>query len=471
MCKPMLVTLPFMLLLLDFWPLPKRASQWQLIREKIPFFVLALISSVVTFCAQQEGEAVASLERVPLFFRLENAPIAVASYVREFFWPADLCVLYPLPEAVPTSQAIAAIVTLGLISMLAWQSRNSRPYFLMGWSWFLVTLLPVIGFVQVGGQSRADRYTYIPSIGTFMVAVFLVDAMVQRFQPPKIIRVSFATLILAGCILATEKQLAYWQNGETLFRRALAVTQNNSLAHLNLGTALAQQGRSEEALVEFRETLRLTPGRYQLHNNIGNILDDHARPREAAAEYREAIRLNPKVAFLHNSLGITLTELGQNDAARDEFAEAERLEPNYAWPHVEMAKLFLSEGRDAEAVGELHTAVGLDAGNYEILAYAARVLSANENALARDGPTALALAAKANVLSDNRQPVVVDALGMACAETGDFTNAEICAQNALDEATALRLASTNEIQQRLELYRHHQPWRESFRATNAPEIN
>ena len=487
MAKPMLVTLPFVLLLLDFWPLNRVAScRLQVagsaksnlqpstcnlqLREKWPFFLLAAISCVVTFLAQRQGEAIASLASVPLLYRLENTPVAAAEYLLKFFWPVDLCAIYPM-HPIPVWQVAASVAALLAISVAAWRGRATKPYLIVGRLWFLGTLVPVIGLVQVGGQALADRYTYIPSIGFFIAAVFLLNDFSARLQPPKMVAAGFAAVMLTGCILATENQLTFWRDSETLFRRAVAVTQNNDIALVNLGVALDVQNRFDEALEVYRQAEKLKSTRPQLHNNLGNILDKLGRHDESLAEYREAIRLRPGDAVLHDSAGSELAALGQFDAAMKEFAEAEQLDPHDAQPHAEIAKAFFLQGRDAEAVAELHTAVQMEPDNFQILATAAHFLAANENAAARDGQAALTLAAKANVLTGGHQPRVFDVLGMACAETGDFANAAACAENALLLAIHARLPLTNQMAQRLELYKIHQPWRETFRATNAPAKN
>jgi tetratricopeptide (TPR) repeat protein len=471
LAKPMLVTLPFVMLLLDFWPLQRfqiSNFKFQIVLEKIPFFLLTAISCVVTFFAQRHGEAVVSLAKVSLRYRLENAPVAVVKYILNFFWPAHLCAIYPMPEKISAFSVALAVAALALITIAAWRGRNSQPYFLTGWLWFLGTLVPVIGLVQVGGQAMADRYTYIPSIGFFIAAVFLAQDLAARFQIPKTVLAGTSILLLAGCVCATEFQLQFWRDSETLFRRAVAVTQNNDIALVNLGVALEEQNRFPEALEIYRQAEKLESGRYQLHNNLGSILDKLGRPAESLAEYREAIRLRPGSSVLHNAAGSELAALGDFDEALKEFAEAERLDAQYPWPHVETAKVFLKQGRDDAAVDELRAALRIAPENFQILAYTAHVLAANENAAARDGRAALTLATKANILTGGSQPMVFDALGMALAETGDFTNALTCAQNALDLATAAQMKNLEPIQKRLALYQARQPWRESFRATNAP---
>ncbi|HEY5297246.1 MAG TPA: tetratricopeptide repeat protein [Verrucomicrobiae bacterium] len=490
MSKPMLVTLPFVLLLLDFWPLNRVTGcrlqvessatanqpstfnlQLSTVLEKWPFFLLTAISCVVTFFAQRSGEAVVSLANVSLLHRLENAPVALARYLLKIIWPAKLAVIYPMPERIPLLAIIAAIVVLILISVAAWLLRKKNPYLIVGWLWFLGTLVPVIGLVQVGGAALADRYTYFPSIGIFLAVAFGARALANHFRFPKIILPGAAILIFAACLVLTEKQLSYWRNSETLFSHAVAVTKNNDIALVNLGVALDLQGRSDEALIYYRAALRITPDRFQIHNNIANILDKTGRPEAALKEYQAAIRLKPKMAFLHNALGETLAELGRFDEALTELTLAAQLDAAYAAPHFQMGKVFLREVRDPEAIAQFQEAVRLDPDNFQILTFVARVLAADKNSKVRDGKTALMLAAKANALTGGQQPLVLDALGMACAETGDFTNAIAITQKAWDIAAAANMKNLGPFQQHIALYQNHQPWRESFLTTHAPLKN
>ena len=474
MSKPMLVTLPFVMLLLDFWPLQRVANDkrrltevLRLAVEKIPFFLLTAISCAVTFLVQHSGHAVASLNEIPLRYRLENAPVAVASYLGKIFWPAQLAVIYPIRE-ISAPVAALAVVILVLISTAVWLARKNHPCWLFGWLWFLGTLMPVIGLVQVGSAALADRYTYIPSIGIFIAVIFGLQDLPGRLQTSKIIFPTVTAFVLSACVVLTEKQLRYWRNSETLFRHTLTVTKNNDVAHTDLGVALDQQNKTAEALAEYREAARLNPDRYQVHNNIAIQLDRLGRPAEALAEYREAIRLSPKNPILHSAAGSELAELGKSADALKEFSEAERLDPGYATPHAEAAKVFFQEGRDTKAVDELRAALRCAPDNFQILASTAHYLAVNQNAAARDGKSALVLALKANALSGNSQSMVFDALGMAFAEVGDFTNAQTCAQNAITLATNAQMKKTEPLEQRLELYKNHQPWRESFLATNTP---
>jgi tetratricopeptide (TPR) repeat protein len=479
MSKPMLVTLPFVMLLLDYWPLKRVTSdQWQVSKvmrlalEKWPFFLLAIVSCVVTFLVQSQrsGEAVASLELVPLHYRFCNALTSYGLYLLKMVWPVGLAVFYPLPGHLTwlLMAATASAVVLVIISSFVWRAGRAHAYLPVGWLWFLGTLVPVIGLVQVGAAALADRYTYIPSIGVFIAVTFGICGLADRFQFPKKAIATAAVLILAICLMLTENQLRYWHDSETLFAHALAVTKNNHVAHVNLGVALEQKGKLNEALAEYRAAEQLAPELYHIHNNLGNLLDNLGHPKEALIEYRWAVLLNPGLPSLHNGAGMVLVELKRYDEALSQFKEAARLDPTYPWAHFEIGKLRLKQGRDAEAIDEFRAALRIDPNNFQILAYTAHVLATDENPQIRDGRTALVLAVKAKVLTGEAQPYVLDALGMACAETGDFTNALEVTQRALDLATAAKMKKLEPLQQRLELYKNHQPWRESFLATNPP---
>jgi tetratricopeptide (TPR) repeat protein len=482
LAKPMVVTLPFVLLLLDFWPLRRMADfrmnaartreLASLIIEKWVFFLLAAISCATTYLAQsqvvQNAPAIASLEAVSLGYRLKNVPVAYVEYLGKLCWPSKLAIYYPMPETISGSAVLAALALLGGISWIAWRQQRSQPYLLLGWLWFLGMLVPVIGLVKAGDAGMADRYSYLPSVGIFIMVAFAASAVLDRFPATKPLFATGAGVILAGCLFATENYLPVWQNSETLFRHALRVTPDNDVARNNLANALRDQGKLAEALIEYRAAIKCAPERDILHGNLGIILDQLHRPAEALAAFREALRLQPDNASNHNLAGGQLLALGRLDEALKEFAIAEKLAPELAWPQVGLANGYFKLGRDVEAVDKLRAAVRLAPDDYQVLALSAHFLAVNENATARDGRTALILAAKANALTGGTQPMVFDIIGMACAEVGDFTNAQMAAQSAIDLVTRMQMKGTEPIQQRLELYRQHQPWRESFLATNSP---
>ena len=468
MAKPMLVTLPFILLLLDFWPLqrfPLSAFRFPLLTEKIPFFLLSVAACVVT-CLAQRG-AMASLEKVAFSLRLENSLVAYVGYLLKLFWPENLAFFYPLTAPSTTSLAAAGFF-LAAISFFVWRARCAWPFVSVGWAWFLGTLVPVIGIVQVGEQAMADRYTYFPAIGIFIIVTFGGLALAERFSIVKKTLVPVAILILAGSVLATENQLRYWRTDETLFGHAVAVAKNNEIAHLNLGVVYEKQGRTAEAMQEYRQALAINPQRAHTHNNIADLLDEAGQPAAALTEYQTALRLDPMTVETQLNLGSLLVELQRFDEAAQYFRHAAELRPADARPHYELGKSLLKQGRDAAAIEEFRTALQRDPENIQILAFTARVLAANENAAGRDGRAALDFAARANDLTGGGLPMVLDALGMAYAENGNFTNAQACAQSVLDLAAQASMKDTGAVQLRLDLYKIQRPWRESFRATNGP---
>jgi protein O-mannosyl-transferase len=483
MAKPMVVTLPFVMLLLDYWPLRRFESckpkakgsnagqpavfNLKLIAEKWPFFALSAASCVVT-CLAQRG-AIAPLKNVPLDYRLENVPMAYVEYLFKMIWPANLAVFYPLQEKLSPLAVTAAVVVLILISAAVWFGRQRAPYWIVGWLWFLGTLVPVIGFVQVGGAALADRYSYFPGIGIFLAVALGIRDGAARFQALKPIVGTVAGLALAACLMLTYRQINFWQDDITLFSHAIAVTRNNDTAHLNLGFALEKAGRTTEAMSEYRAALKLDPDRAEAHNNLANLLDDTGHLDEALAEYKEALRINPNHVASHNNYGTVLVELGRFDEAMQQYAAAARLDPTDWHAPFLTGKALLKQGRDPEALPHFRQALQIDPDNPGVLTYLAQVLASDENPKARDGNAALAMAAKANDLTGGNQPAMLDAMAMAYAELGQFTNAQQTAAYALKLATAYDL--TNDvplIRQRLQLYQNNQPFRQSFLFTNAP---
>ncbi len=465
--KPMLVTLPFIMLLLDYWPLKRFPVFLQLAFEKCPFFLLAAGSCVLTFLAQHNGGAVATLETVPMHYRLCNAALAYAGYLLKIIWPEHLCVFYPLPKTISPLAAAAATVVLIFISAAAWLARKRSPYLLFGWLWFLGTLVPVIGLVQVGEAAMADRYSYFPSVGLFLAATMGVRDAAEKFQFSKTIVTIAASLILAACLLRTHRQLNYWRDDIALFSHAIDVTQNNDTAHLNLGFALEKAGNKTGAMEEYRAAVKINPNSADAHNNLANRLDDAGKTSEAAMEFQEALRINPKYAPAHNNFGTLLVELGRFDEAMKHYAEAAQLDPaDWHAPYL-MGKALLKQARDAEAIPYFRNALTLNPNNLPMLVFLAQVLASDENPQVRDGQTAFALASKANALTGGVQPVMLDTLAMAYAELGHFAAAQNAAQEALKLDTAYN--ATNDlpdIRQRIELYKNHQPFRQSFLATN-----
>jgi len=316
--KPMVVTLPFVLLLLDYWPLKRFEVREQhlnvktllpLALEKLPLLVLAAGCSVVTCLVQRTAEAMAT--DLPLGVRLANSLISYVRYLGKTLWPANLTVFYPNPGWWPLWQVLASATLLLVIFAIVLLQTRRRPCWTMGWLWFCGTLMPVIGLVQVGNQAMADRYTYVPSIGIFVTLVWGVSAATARwrYQGPTLFVIAMTSVLL--CIGLTRRQLAYWKDDETVWRRALAVTERNQLAHLHLGIQLGNQGQLDEAIGHFAEATRLNPQDADAHSRLAYALAKKHRLAEAVQQYEQALQFNPGNADLHNDLGLALAREGR----------------------------------------------------------------------------------------------------------------------------------------------------------------
>lgn len=312
MSKPMLVTWPFVMLLLDYWPLQRLsvATLRRLVVEKIPFFLLTAVSCVITYVAQNRG-AVKSLADVPLVYRLENTPVAIATYLLKLIWPSPLAVIYPMPDSIELAALIASSVVLILITVIVWQARKQSPFLLVGWFWFLGTLVPVLGLVKVGDAALADRYTYIPSIGIFMAVAFGAQTFARRFSLPKFVLPVLAIIVLVALTVLTEKQLQYWRDDESLFSHAMQVTTNNVDAIINYGVALENKGKPMEAMAQYRSAEKLAPSSYIVHTDLGNMLYYTGDTNGALEQFQEAVKLKPDSATLRDHLGNVLSGAGR----------------------------------------------------------------------------------------------------------------------------------------------------------------
>jgi len=478
MSKPMLVTLPFTLLLLDYWPLRRLSktggssrSTWKrLVGEKSPFFVLSLLSCVLTLLAQRR-EAIVALVPYPLAWRIENALVSYVRYLLKTIYPIQLAVIYPLPHGWPMVTVAAAAAVLVLLSYLAWRMRATRPHLLVGWLWFVGTLVPVIGLVQVGGQALADRYTYVPLLGIFIAVSFEGRFWLERWSSSPVASGSLCAVLLVGCVWLTEKQLKYWMDSRALFAQALAVTADNPIAHVNLGMVLEQAGRQDDALNHYEEAIQLNPALLQAHNNLANLYDRLGRFQEALAQYQQALQLKPMSPLVHANLGRLLARLGSLDDAVHHYHEAVRLDPGDPRFHYELGKLLLRRGQAAEAVAQLQQALKLGPNDLTTKVFLARVLAANNESDVRDARQAVALAELANALTGGEQPFVLDTLAMAYAESGRFVDAQHTVQKAIDrtnkDADADAVVS---MRKRLALYEAAQPYREAFTNADAAQL-
>jgi Flp pilus assembly protein TadD len=386
MAKPMLVTLPFVLLLLDYWPLgrfqvgqldttlgaPTQAplssrsvssQTLRLIWEKAPFFALAAASSVVTFLAQKSGEAIGSFDLFPLKIRLANALVSYIRYIGKMIWPQKLAVFYPHPDHILSMwQIVGAGLLLATVSLLVTKAGRRYPYLTVGWLWYLGTLVPVIGLVQVGAQAMADRYTYVPLIGLFIIIAWGGGDIVAKWRYRRIVlTVAIGALILA-VMTCTGLQVKHWRNSTTLFEHALEVTTDNYVAHNNLGNEMTVQGEFDEAIAHYLEALRIKPHYAGAHNNLAVVLARQGRFDQAILHYSEALRLKADSAETHNNLGVALVQLGKIDAAIAHYIRALELQPNYAEAHNNMGNALAEQGNLDDAVFHFYRALELSSG-------------------------------------------------------------------------------------------------------------
>jgi Flp pilus assembly protein TadD len=379
MSKPIFVTLPFVLLLLDYWPLGRlpfgqsgdhrlkyyallkssdsKSIVFGLVLEKIPLFVLVVISSVLTFFAQQKGGTVKTIQLFPFEDRIANALLSYVGYIGKMIWPHHLGILYPYPNEFPFWGIAGAGLLLVGISVLVICAVLRYPYLLVGWLWYLGTLVPVIGLVQVGMQSMADRYTYLPFIGLFIIIAKGIPDILATWSYRKMVLVISAGVLLFIFMIVTRYQIQHWQNNMTLFQHTVNVTSNNFLIHNKLGNLLTQQGKFNEATHHYYEALRINPNFVESHNNIGNALFRQGKIEEAISHYRKALENTPHYADAHNNLGVALARQGKFQEATIHFSEALRINSDFAEAHNNLGVLLAQQGETQKAKAHFTEAV------------------------------------------------------------------------------------------------------------------
>jgi protein O-mannosyl-transferase len=366
LAKPMVVTLPAALLLLDLWPLRRvslasgSASRWMpVVLEKVPLLALAAATSVVVYWAQTGGGAVTPFAVHPLSARIGNALLSYASYLGLTIWPDRMAVFYPYRVVFPPGQlATAGLVLGGMTLVAAWRVQR-EPWLLVGWLWYLGTLVPVIGIIRAGDQAMADRFVYIPQVGLWLMLVWTLRAHVTAPRA-RLVLPAAALLAVVACAIGTRLQLRYWRDSEVLFGRALTVTENNGLAHTNYGFALLERGGAAKALEHFQRAVVLMPRYAKARLNLGLGLGTLGRSEEAIAEYREALQLDPGYAVARYDLGLELAEMGRLEEAIVEYREALRLDPTYAKAHNNLGLALARQGQPQEALTHYESALAVD---------------------------------------------------------------------------------------------------------------
>ncbi len=384
MAKPMLVTLPFVLLLLDYWPLNRfnpravpgsvedqplgfrssgddKSPILKAVMEKTPLFLMSLFSCVVTVMAQQEAGAISTLEIVPFKLRIANGLVSVVAYMGKMIWPQDLAVFYPHPvsDLQIWKPVVAGLFLLILSTVALWVAQRCR-YVLVGWLWYLGTLVPVIGLVQVGEQAMADRYTYVPLIGLFIVVVWGFADLVKGWRSRRwVVSVSAAVMVLA-LMAGSWLQVTHWKNSVRLFKHALDATSNNYVAHYTLGNALALQGNLTGSVSHYNKALQIHPNFAEAHNNLGNALALQGNLTGAISHYNKALQINPDHAEAHRNLAVGLDRQGRHQEAIQHYAEVLRISPHDAQSHNNLGVALAEQGRLKEAVAHFTEALRID---------------------------------------------------------------------------------------------------------------
>lgn len=377
MSKPMLVTLPFVLLLLDCWPFRRfdifepnsvHARLPALLKEKASFFAFAFGASIVTYAVQKAGGAVSSSASLSIFRRTANALVAYFAYLCKTLWPSHLSAAYPIPPELHLASVILASAVLVLLTVMFALCARRHPFVATGWLWFLGTLVPVIGLVQVGAQAMADRYMYIPSIGLLILIVWGIDALISwvpSSSASKSVIIGSSIAALVACLVCTRVQIGYWRDSETLFRHAIAAVPDNYLGYDNLGKALDDLGRKDDAVSAWRKAIEFVPGYAEAQYNLGTVLLTQGKTEEAISHLQVAIKAAPRDANAHQNLGNAYLKLGKLSEATAQYAEAAALEPNVPIFQRVLGSVLLRQSKWKEAALVLSDAIRLEPASAE----------------------------------------------------------------------------------------------------------
>ena len=435
--KPMLVTVPFVLLLLDYWPLGRINDGVTLRRaivEKLPLLLLVAASVAATIIAQRA--ATGSSEELPLPWRLENAVASYAIYIGQMFWPARLTVFYPHPEnTLPAWELALGILLLAGATLLAFVLRQKRPYLLTGWLWYVIMLIPVIGIFQVGLQGHADRYTYLPQIGLYLMVTWVAGDLVQGARRRMIGLTTVAIAILLALGLTARRQVACWKDSEALWTHAVMVTPGSDVALAGLGEVFLTNGKVDEGIENFRKALRIRPDNAEVHSALADALMRNGQAQEAVSHWERAVALQPEDVQARDQLGALLVQQGRWRDGLALWRESLKYDPD-----------------DANALSNL-----------------AWVLAASADSSARDGAQAVALAQRASRIAGGTNAMILRTLAAALAEIGDFPGAKETVARAIQYATEQHDAAlADELRRNMALYEAKTPLRDPSLHDSAP---
>jgi Flp pilus assembly protein TadD len=480
MSKAMLVTLPFVLLLMDYWPLKR--CQWRterlregeeenaslsgdilrLIWEKVPLLVLVVIASILTFNAQHSSGAVRSLEMYSLKVRVANAFVSYASYVVKAIWPVNLAAFYPHPgSGLPWWQSAGSALLVAAACFGALRTAKRYPYVLVGMFWYFGTLVPVIGLVQVGSQAMADRYTYIPLTGIFIIVAWGVPELLPKWRRRKIWLAITATVLLTILMVITWKQIRYWENNVVLFTHDVKVTQKNSLAHYVLGLSLEQEGKIDEAMFHYSRSLHIYP-EYEVFFKMGYILYQQGKLDEAMVHFKESILRNPNSDEAHNNMGIIRALQGDVNGAIGHYHAAVKINPKHAGAYYNLGRIAANQGKTGEAINYYRKALRIEPDMTQALYHQAWIAATHEKKMFRDGNKAVEMAEKLCRLTEYKEALALDALAAAYAEVERFPDAVSTAQRGLHLAGLYGHQELSPgLKKRLQLYKDKRPYRQT----------
>ncbi|MGO8988895.1 MAG: tetratricopeptide repeat protein [bacterium] len=386
MAKSMAVTLPFVLLLLDYWPLSRmelketdhipilfaspsltlmnrNISIVKLLSEKLPLFSVSAVISLFTIFTNYRVGSLTSVDKLSWMVRFQNAAVSYVGYISKMFWPSPLAVLYPHQIKLPFWHVAWAASIFLIITVLVLLVKKKRPYLVVGWMWYVVTLLPVIGLVQAGIQRMADRFAYIPMIGLLIIVVYGCADIVNKWHLSKAVLSGACGLVLLILMLCTKSQVILWRNSITLFEHTLSVTANNYLIYNNLGVTLARQGKDQKAFLQYQKALEINPRYADAHYNLGKLLARQSKDEEAMVQFMESLRIKPEKKEAHNDLGVILNKHGRIQEAVFHFAQAIRIDPNYREAHFNMGAILFQHGKYGEAVPYFNEALRINPSN------------------------------------------------------------------------------------------------------------
>jgi Flp pilus assembly protein TadD len=447
MAKPMLVTLPFVLLLLDYWPLgrfgavkKKKADISQksfgfLVLEKIPFFVLAGVSSLITFFVQRRGGAVAEVNILSLESRIANVFLSYIRYIGKMFWPRNLAIFYPYDtEGFPFWQVAICILLVLAVSFFVIRFARKQKYLFVGWFWFVGTLVPVIGLVQIGGQSIADRYTYVPYIGLFIMIAWGLSELLSKWLGRKIVLGISMLIVLTAMGIAAHRQVSYWKNSSALFSHALAVTKNNYIAHTSLADDFRTNGETALAIEHYNKALQIAPNHADAVLGMGCALTNQGNLEKAAEYLKKSLQLKPNHGLAHYNFGIVLQKQGRFAESLARFTKAVQLDPGSAEAHNNLGNLLVLNDRLNEALEQFRIADRLKPDWYAPANNFAWLMASRYEFRDYDMNEAIRFASRACELTNYQDPAVMGTLAAAYASAGKFTEAIDTVQKAMTAA-------------------------------------